>query len=61
MEKVFRLSNNLYMMSAFFQAKADEIILIFKDAEPQDKNKAVEILNKISVQNQNKWQTILQK
>ncbi len=61
MEKVFRLSNNLYMMSAFFQAKADEIVLIFKDAEPQDKNKAVEILTKVSIQNQNKWQTILQK
>ncbi|MBI3232559.1 MAG: DUF4835 family protein [Bacteroidetes bacterium] len=61
MKKVFKQANNLYIMTAFFQAKADEIVLIFKEADPQDKNKAVEILNEISVQNQNKWATILQK
>lgn len=61
LKKVHKQANNLYAMSAFFQAKADEIVLIFKEADPQDKNKAVEILNEISIQNQNKWATILQK
>lgn len=61
MRKVFKLSNNLYMMTVFFQAKADELVLCMKEADPEVKNKAIEILNEISVQNQNRWQTILQK
>lgn len=61
LRKVFKLSNNLYMMSAWFQSKADEMVLMFKDADPADKNRIVELLNEISVQNQNKWITILQK
>ena len=48
-------------LTVFFEAKGDEIVLMFKDAQPEDKNKVVELLNEISIQFKNKWQTILQK
>lgn len=61
LKKVFKLSNNLYMMTVFFEAKGDEIVLMFKDAQPEEKNKVVELLNEMSIQFKNKWQSILQK
>lgn len=61
LKKIFKLSNNLYMMTTWFQSKADELVLMYKEADPADKNRIVELLNEISVQNQNKWATIFQK
>lgn len=61
LKNVSRLSPNLYLLQLFFFAKSDEIINIYKDALPADKNKIVELLNEISVQNSNKWQQILGK
>ena len=42
---------NLMVIPFFFQGKSDEIIRIFKKADPQDKQRAVELLQKLDITN----------
>ncbi len=58
---VWKLSPNLFLLQLFFFTKSEEIVNIYKDALPADKNKIVELLNEINVQNSTKWQQILGK
>lgn len=58
---VWKLSPNLFLLQLFFFTKSEEIINIYKDALPADKNKIVELLNEINIQNATKWQQILGK
>lgn len=61
LQQVFKLSPNVYILYAFFLAKADEIVNIYKDALPADKAKIIELLNEISQNNGNKWSQINQR
>jgi hypothetical protein len=47
-------------MQVFFNAKAQEIVNIFSEALPADKNRAITVLNQIDATNQNKYAKILQ-
>lgn len=58
-KKVFKAKPNAMILSVFFFAKSDEIVNIFKSASGSEKNKALELLNEINIQNTSKWQTIL--
>lgn len=46
---------NLMVMNFFFQGKSDEIIRIFKKGGPQDKMRAVELLQKTDITNSAKY------
>lgn len=47
-----------YNIQLFFNAKADELVNIFKSAPPEDKNKALEILMLLDPANSNKYAKI---
>ncbi|MSQ78951.1 MAG: DUF4835 family protein [Flavobacteriaceae bacterium] len=57
-QKLFKLSQNLYFMTAFFGAKGDEIVNIFKDLPREERNKLSETLNTISNAYVAKWTTL---
>jgi hypothetical protein len=46
-------------MQVFFNAKAQEIVNIFSEALPADKNRAINVLNQIDATNQNKYSKIM--
>ncbi len=48
-----------FSMQLFFNAKADEIINIFKGAYPDEKSKLITLLNDIDPTNSNKYQKIM--
>lgn len=58
--KVHKARPASFNMQVFFNAKTNELINIFGQALPADKNKAVNILNQIDATNQNKYAKILQ-
>jgi ABC-type phosphate/phosphonate transport system ATPase subunit len=45
----------LMVIPFFFQGKADEIINIFKRADPQDKQRALELLQRLDITNAAKY------
>lgn len=47
-----------YNIQLFFNAKADELVNIFKSAPPEDKNKALEVLMLLDPANSNKYAKI---
>jgi len=49
---------NAYLLQTFFDAKADEIVNLFTEATPDEKNQAVEALNIIDPAHTNKYNTI---
>lgn len=57
--KVHKSRPASFNMQVFFNAKANELINIFSDALPADKNKVVTLLNQIDATNQNKYAAIL--
>lgn len=46
---------NLMVIPFFFQGKSDEIIKVFKKADMQDKQRAVELLQKLDITNASKY------
>jgi hypothetical protein len=46
---------NLMVIPFFFQGKSDEIIKIFKKGDMQDKQRAVELLQKLDITNASKY------
>lgn len=48
-------ASNAYVLSFFFQGKADEIINVFKKAMPSQKNRVREMLVRIDIANSNKY------
>ena len=60
LRKANREKPNLFLLQLFLTAKADEIVKIFSNASPMDKNKVVNILNEICHGNANKYQKIIE-
>lgn len=58
--KVHKARPASFNMQVFFNAKTQEIINIFSEALPADKNRAINVLNQIDATNQNKYAKILQ-
>lgn len=57
-KKVFKISPNTVMLLVFFDAKSDELVSIFKGAEPIEKPKVIELLNEINIANISKYEKI---
>jgi hypothetical protein len=60
LQKVHKARPASFNMQVFFNAKAQEIVNIFSEALPADKNRAINVLNQIDATNQNKYAKILQ-
>lgn len=60
LEKVYATNPNSFLMLVFFQAKADEIVNIFKPAPSEQKNKLITTLNHVNPANLQKYQKMQQ-
>ncbi|MAX78598.1 MAG: DUF4835 domain-containing protein [Crocinitomicaceae bacterium] len=49
---------NSFTMRVFFNAKADEIVKMMKNVDPSQKTQLIQLLDKISPANTNKWSKI---
>jgi hypothetical protein len=49
----------MYYMTVIIDAKADELVNIFSQGFPEEKNRVVQILNEIDPANETKYQKIL--
>jgi hypothetical protein len=58
LKKVAIQRPNSLLMQIFFNAKADEIINIFKEAAPDEKNRVSTVLNEVDPSNSTKYQKI---
>lgn len=58
LQKVFRRRPSLYILQMFFDAKADELVKIFSNSFPDERNRVVTILNEIDPSNGSKYQKI---
>jgi hypothetical protein len=57
-QKVFKIAPNTVMLIVFFEAKADELVNIYKNAPAVEKPKAIALLSEINVSNINKYEKI---
>jgi hypothetical protein len=60
LEKVYSTNPNSFLMLVFFQAKADEIVNVFKPAPAEQKNKLITTLNHVNPANLQKYQKMQQ-
>jgi hypothetical protein len=62
LQKVYRDKPDpyMYLMSLFFDAKADEIVNVYTESYPEERNRAHEILTEINKPNANKYKAILE-
>ncbi|MES2837723.1 MAG: DUF4835 family protein [Bacteroidota bacterium] len=60
LDKVYQTNPNSYLMLVFFQAKADEIVNIFKPAPAAEKTKLLPVLNLINPANTQKYNKMQQ-
>lgn len=58
-QKVFRARPSLYLLQIFFDAKSDEMVNIFSQSTPDEKNRVSVILNECDPSNGNKYEKIL--
>ena len=58
-QKVHKDKPNTLNVQLFFLAKADEIVNLFSQGEPNEKTKIVNLLNEIDPANSNKYQKIM--
>lgn len=61
LNKIFEIKPSSYNLKVFFTAKADEIVNIFSNANPDEKGKLIALLNRIDASNSNKYQKILER
>jgi len=59
LEKVYTYDMNSFQLQFFFNAKADEIVELFKEAPQSEKSEIVPILNKINPANSNVYEKII--
>lgn len=59
LQKVQNVKPNAFLMRLFFTAKSDEIINIYSEAPPQEKQEVFTILKEIDVANLSKYQKII--
>ena len=57
-QKVYKTNPNTAVLQMFFEAKADELVNIYKNAGASEKPKVIALLNEINVSNTNKWDKI---
>lgn len=57
-QKVFRTRPSLYILQTFFDAKSDEMVNIFKESYPDEKNRILTILNECDPSNGTKYAKI---
>lgn len=57
-QKVFKVAPNTVMLIVFFEAKSDELVNIYKGAQPSEKTKAIQLLSEINIANLNKYEKI---
>ncbi|HBL77658.1 MAG: DUF4835 domain-containing protein [Bacteroidetes bacterium GWF2_42_66] len=57
-QKVFRVRPSLYILQMFFDAKSDEMVNIFKESYPDEKNRVMTILNECDPSNGSKYEKI---
>lgn len=62
LQKVFRQKPDPFLqpLHLIFDAKSDEMVKIFSESFPEEKNRAYEILNEIDQANANKYKAILE-
>ncbi|MDR1847469.1 MAG: DUF4835 family protein [Bacteroidales bacterium] len=60
LQKVYREKSNLVALQQFFDAKADEIVNIFKGAPQNEQKRVAEIMKQINPSNTNKYDQITQ-
>jgi hypothetical protein len=57
-QKVFKIAPNTVLLISFFEAKADELVNIFKNASTIEKPKVITLLNEINIANTNRYEKI---
>lgn len=60
LQKVNSQKSNLYIVQIMVQAKADEIVNIFKEASPVEKTEVIRLMKQIDPSNSSKYNTINQ-
>ena len=60
LQKVNSQKSNLYIVQIMVQAKADEIVNIFKEASPVEKTEVIRLMKQIDPANSSKYNTINQ-
>ena len=59
LDKIAKDNPNAILLSAFFQAKSDEVVGVFSGAEMGDKAKALTLLKRIDPSNSNKYDKLV--
>jgi hypothetical protein len=59
-ERVFNQNPNLFIIRVFTDAKANELIPIFKKAEPADKQKFIRIMSRLDPNNASKYNSVME-
>ena len=59
LEKVFKQKPSSYLLTAFFYAKKDEIIQMYSEGNPDEKNRMVTLAKKLNPSNINDYEKIL--
>jgi hypothetical protein len=57
-QNVFRRRPSIYILQIFFDAKADEIVNVFSQSFPDERNRVVAILNEVDPSNGSKYKRI---
>lgn len=58
LEKVFKLKPSSYLLTAFFYAKKDEIVQMYSEGNPDEKNRMVTLAKKLNPANVNDYDKI---
>jgi len=58
LQKVFRRRPSTYILQMFFDAKSDELVKIFSNSFPDERNRVLTILNEIDPSNGSKYEKI---
>jgi hypothetical protein len=58
-QKVFRSKPSIYILQVFFDAKADELVNVFSNSFPDERNRVSVILNECDPSNGTKYEKIL--
>ncbi len=57
-QKVFRTRPSIYILQVFFDAKVDEMVNVFAQSYPDEKNRVLAILNEVDPSNGSKYEKI---
>lgn len=58
-QKVFRRRPSTYILQMFFDSKADELVQVFSNSYPDEKNRVMAILKEVDPSNGNKYEKIV--